>query len=53
MVGDNQAEISPIPVHGDTASRVSTTRETVARLLSDLARQNIVERRKNLLLIKD
>lgn len=53
MVGDNQAEISPIPVHGDIASRVSTTRETVARVLSDLARQNIVERRKNLLLIKD
>ena len=38
MVGDNQAEISPIPVHGDIASRVSTTRETVARVLSDLAR---------------
>jgi len=53
MVGDNQAEISPIPVHGDIASRVSTTRETVARVLSDLARQNIVERRKNVLLIKD
>jgi len=53
MVGENQAEISPIPVHGDIASRVSTTRETVARVLSDLARQNIVERRKNVLLIKD
>ncbi len=53
MVSENQAEISPIPVHGDIASRVSTTRETVARVLSDLARQNIVERRKNVLLIKD
>lgn len=53
MIGDNQAEISPIPVHGDIASRVSTTRETVARVLSDLARKNIVERRKNVLLIKD
>ena len=42
MVGDNQAEISPIPVHVDIASGVSTTRETVASVSSDLARQNIV-----------
>ncbi len=53
MTSENQAEISPIPVHGDIASRVSTTRETVARVLSDLARQGIVERKKNVLLIKD
>ncbi len=53
LVGTNQAEIRPIPVHGDIASRVSTTRETVARVLSDLARQNIVERKKDVLLIKD
>ena len=48
-----KAEIRPIPVHGDIASRVSTTRETVARVLSDLARKDIVERKKNALLIKD
>jgi CRP/FNR family transcriptional regulator, cyclic AMP receptor protein len=53
LIGENQAEIRPIPVHGDIASRVSTTRETVARVLSDLARQNIIERKKNTLLIKD
>lgn len=53
LIGDNQAEIRPIPVHGDIASRVSTTRETVARVFSDLARKNIVERKKNALLIKD
>lgn len=53
LIGENQAEIRPIPVHGDIASRVSTTRETVARVLSDLARQNIVERKKDVLLIKD
>lgn len=47
------AEISPIPLHGDIASRVSTTRETVARVLSDLSRQGIVERRKNALAILD
>ncbi len=53
LIGENQAEIRPIPVHGDIASRVSTTRETVARVLSDLAGQNIVERKKSALLIKD
>ena len=40
----NTAEISPIPVHSDIASRASTTRETVARVLSDLARRGVVER---------
>jgi len=53
LIGENQAEIRPIPVHGDIASRVSTTRETVARVLSDLARKGIVERKKSGLLIKD
>lgn len=53
LIGENQAEIIPIPVHGDIASRVSTTRETVARVFSELARQGVVERRKNALLIKD
>lgn len=45
--------IKPIPVHGDIASRVSTTRETVARVLNDLARQGIVERRKDELVISN
>ncbi len=53
LMGENQAEIRPILVHGDIASRVSTTRETVARVLSDLARKGIVERKKTGLLIKD
>ena len=53
MTGDNQAEISPIPIHGDIASRVSTTRETVARVLGDLARQGVVERTKDTLVIRD
>lgn len=53
MKGENQAEISPIPVHGDIASRVSTTRETVARVLGDLARQGVVERTKDTLIIRD
>ena len=49
----NEAIIKPIPVHSDLASRVSTTRETVARVLNDLARQGIVERRKDHLVIHD
>lgn len=48
---DNQASISPIPVHGDVASRVSTTRETVARVMNDLARQDLVRREKNKLVV--
>ena len=47
------ATLSPAPVHGDMASRVSTTRETVARVLNDLARQGTVERTKDALIIRD
>ena len=50
---DNTAIISPIPVHSDIASRVSTTRETVARVLSDLTRQGILERTRDSLVIRD
>lgn len=49
----NAAVIEPIPTHSDFASRVSTTRETVARVLNDLARQGIVERRRDALMIHD
>lgn len=51
MKNRNAARIEPIPVHGNLASRVSTTRETVARVLNDLARKGIVERTRNALLI--
>lgn len=51
--GENRATIKPIPVHGDIASRVSTTRETVARVLNDLARQGMVERTKDSLVLPD
>lgn len=47
------AVISPIPVHGDVASRVSTTRETVARVFSNLTRQGVIERQKTSLLIRN
>lgn len=49
----NTSEIKPIPVHADIAARVSTSRETVARVLNDLARQKIVERTKNTLVVRD
>ena len=47
------AEIRPIPVHSDLASRVSTTRETVARVFSDLSRRKIIERKKDVLVVHD
>ncbi|WP_328702915.1 Crp/Fnr family transcriptional regulator [Arenibaculum pallidiluteum] len=50
---DNTAVIAPIPVHADVASRVSTTRETVARVFSDLTRSKILEKRGQNLVIKD
>ena len=53
MKGENKAVIRPIPVHGDIASRISTTRETVARVLNDLARQGVVTRTKDSLLVND
>ncbi len=51
--GSNEAAISPIPTHSDIASRASTTRETVARVLSDLAKNGVVERRKEALVVLD
>ena len=53
MEGNNEAGISPIPTHSDIASRASTTRETVARVLSDLARNGLVERQKEALVVLD
>jgi len=48
-----EARIRPIPVHSDIAARVSTTRETVARVLSDLARHDLVVREGHALLVRD
>ena len=45
--------IRPIPAHGDIAARVSTTRETVARVLSELAKKGIVAREKSELVLLD
>ena len=50
---DNTAIVSPFPIHGDIASRVSTTRETVNRVFSDLNRRGIVKRSKSNLVVLD
>lgn len=49
----NEALIRPIPIHSDIASRVSTTRETVARVFGELGRMGLVERRSDRLVIRD
>jgi CRP-like cAMP-binding protein len=51
--GDGRPRIAPAPHHGDIASRVSTTRETVTRALSDLSRQGIVSRDHDALVVTD
>ncbi len=53
MVSANEAEIAPIPVHSEIAGKASTTRETVARAINDLARRGIVSRKKTALRIND
>lgn len=50
---DNMAILKPIPVQSDMASRASTTRETVARVLSDLTKKGIVRPEKDSLVICD
>jgi CRP-like cAMP-binding protein len=53
MQEDGRAVIQPIPIHADIASRVSTTRETVARVLNDLARKGIITREREGLVVHD
>lgn len=53
MTGEDEAFISPIPIHNDLASRISSTRETVARVMNDLARKGFLERKKNGLSVKN
>lgn len=50
---DNTATISPIPIHADMASRCSTTRETVARVMSDLTKQGLVRRERDAIVVLD
>jgi len=49
----NTAVITPVPVHSEIAAKVSTTRETVARAMSDLAHKSLVRKSEKGLLILD
>ncbi len=53
MVDEDEAFITPIPIHADIGSRISSTRETVARVMNDLARKGFVERKKNGLVVRN
>lgn len=52
-VEPEECRIRPIPRHSDVASRAGTTRETVARVLSDLLRQGVVRREADGIAITD
>ncbi len=47
------ARLYPIPVHAELAARVATTRETVARVMSDLTKKGLLQRDGNALVIPD
>ncbi len=53
IVAPSNYVIRPMRTHADIASRVSTTRETVARVLSQLASEGVVERKGKTLYIRD
>ena len=50
---DNSAVVQPMPLHAEIASRAGTTRETVTRVLGDLARRGIVRKEDHGLVIPD
>ncbi len=50
---DSRAVIRPAPKDGDIASRVSTTRETVNRVLSELSDLNILKREQKAIVVND
>ena len=50
---DARVTIRPLPTHAEIAARISTTRETVARTLADLARKKLVRREGRALHIVD
>ncbi len=53
IVAPSNFVIRPMRTHADIASRISTTRETVARVLSQLAGDGVVERKGKTLYIRD
>lgn len=51
--GPNVATIRPHPTHAELASRISTHREAVTRVLNELTRAGLIERRSGALVICD
>ena len=49
----NEVRIHPVPIHGDIAGRVSTTRETVARVFGDLTRRGVLAKTGGDLIVAD
>jgi CRP-like cAMP-binding protein len=49
----NEARIEPAPRHSEIGCRIGATRETVARVMSDLARNHLLSRTKGGLVIHD
>ena len=49
----NAPVIDPVPNHSDIASLASTTRETVARVMSELASGGILERQGRKLIVRE
>ena len=47
------AKLSPVPVHSEIAGRVSTSRETVARVMGNLARRGLVTKDDDGLIVQD
>ena len=52
-IKDNTAMFLAIPIYGDIASRFSTTRETVTRVLSDLTREGVLNLKILLEMVKE
>lgn len=53
MINDKTAMLSPPPSQTEIASRASTTRETVARVLGDLAHNGLIRRAPKTLYVND
>lgn len=52
-VTNNKAIIERLPLHQDIANKAGTTRETVARVFSNLAKKGLILRNKRTLMITD
>ena len=53
IAGDGSATLNPVPVHSEIAGRVSTSRETVARVMGSLARKGLVTKNDTGLYVPD